>query len=796
MTNGSKGSPTPLVLFGPNSSGKTSFVDGIEWFLSPNHEIEWLKREDAKEKAYPHQGASQGDSFVEITFEDGNKKTTTLTKKYNHSRVTQPDLSSQQDFDSLYKTFVIKPHLRYLEIVDFVYNQTGLNKYKKLAEWMGFEEELRFQEKISLQILPILKEKEKELLGSMESFHSQIANLAGIVQSDESGILQFCNGIFKKYGKSEAAYLVDALKTIDEMEPMRQTSEAGVKISKLSEAENAILSVSIEDGLVKKCAYINVKIKEFQEEKEHIGKIDVIDLYTKALDILNKKTEEKVGCPVCGIEWEKDKLVEHVKKEFELLENTKKKRDELVSLISDFKISLAQEKVKVSRMRMAYAEAKKIIPTLDVSFSGDYQKSLENLEQTLSQKPINEEIDFQTDSGKIASVETERNSAVEQIQAEKVKMQPSKEERERIEDVGKLVDVKKLWQRMKEVEDIAQNFSVEISKFIYLGDKLTGMIQGGIKERFEALSTDICKYFGILRTDKDVCEIKIVLNEEKGRAAGRSAEIQLKYYDIEVKPAYKVLSESLLNSLGLAVYFTCVKHFNKECGFIVLDDIINSLDKENRNTVLDLIEQEFGDYQIVLFTHDDLWFQQIQNRFPGWVRKKIKNWNYSAGPEIDFAKTTLEEVDELLGDSTKVEDAGFKIGKHIEGRLNELCEGCWAEVRYRFLKNSPPSMSELFEALRKRLGKKAGDKHSAVQKLENAKKYEPLLRNFMGHPRQNVSSNYSSQEIRRSLEEWLDFEKEIFCVDCKKYVSYNEQKGEIECECGKLSLKREQVTSG
>jgi len=74
------------------------------------------------------------------------------------------------------------------------------------------------------------------------------------------------------------------------------------------------------------------------------------------------------------------------------------------------------------------------------------------------------------------------------------------------------------------------------------------------------------------------------------KAAGRSAEIQLNYYDIAVKPAYKVLSESLLNSLGLAVYFTCVKQFNEECKFIVLDDIMNSLDIENRDTVLDLIE--------------------------------------------------------------------------------------------------------------------------------------------------------------------------------------------------------------
>ena len=77
-----------------------------------------------------------------------------------------------------------------------------------------------------------------------------------------------------------------------------------------------------------------------------------------------------------------------------------------------------------------------------------------------------------------------------------------------------------------------------------------------------------------------------------------------------------------MNSLGLAVYFTCVKQFNEECKFIVLDDIMNSLDIDKRDTVLDLIEQEFSDYQVIIFTHDYYWFQKIIRRFPNWDSQK------------------------------------------------------------------------------------------------------------------------------------------------------------------------------
>ena len=46
--------PRSLVLYGLNSSGKTSFVDALEWFLSSKNEIEWLNRDEAKQKAYSH----------------------------------------------------------------------------------------------------------------------------------------------------------------------------------------------------------------------------------------------------------------------------------------------------------------------------------------------------------------------------------------------------------------------------------------------------------------------------------------------------------------------------------------------------------------------------------------------------------------------------------------------------------------------------------------------------------------------------------------------------------------------
>jgi len=309
-------------------------------------------------------------------------------------------------------------------------------------------------------------------------------------------------------------------------------------------------------------------------------------------------------------------------------------------------------------------------------------------------------------------------------------------------------------------------------------------IQDNVESRFKEISERIGKYFGVLRDDKDITDIEIKLNKEKGKAAGRTAEIQLNYYNISVKPAYKVLSESLLNSLGLAIYFACVKQFNSECKFIVLDDIMNSLDIDKRDTLLDLIEKEFSDYQIIIFTHDLYWFQKIIRRFPNWIHKKIKGWDYLGGAKIDSVTTTKNEIDECLADSTRIEEGGWKLGRHAESILNELCEGLWAAVRYRYAKNDPPTMEELFDALYIRL--KA---YPVAQKVLNAKKYEPTLRNFVTHARNNQPAALSPQDVKRASDEWFSLEAEFLCGECNHFVEYHKSKDKFECRCGKKKFE-------
>lgn len=785
LTN-SGGKPTSLVVYGLNSSGKTSFVDGLEWFLSPNSEIEWLKREDAGRHSYPHQASKNGKTFVQIDYTD--KKYGSLTKTFNQQRITKPFLSDEKTFNELYQVFTIRPYLRYLEIIDFVFNRTGVEKYQKLASWMGFEEELAFQEKLALEILPNLRKILQELQNQIEYTNDEIKKLTELDKTDGVSLIQYCNSLLKQVGALEISGLKDLPVKIKELD-IKRTGGNDSKIAIITKVQTFLDIFKVNDQLVVKLKKLAKQLDKFSKKKKLAEKIDYISLYEKAYSIIENQSDQNVVCPVCNTSWKKNKLTQHIKDELELLTEVKSAHDDIIQEIEETKSEIENEAEAINSIQTALQPAKDIDIDIKHSNLSLYKLLLDNLSKSFEGSIFEAEIKTIEIRSTQKKVVTEIGTLIKQLKEEKKSLEPSKEEVLFNEVTEKMRLLKDELKRRKSFTEKQKLYSKEIDKVTAIFDEFYRVVQDNITKRFKDISSTIEKYFRILRQDKKIKDIEITLNLEKAKAVGRSAEIQLSYYNLVVKPAYKVLSESLLNSLGLAVYFTCIKKFNTNAKFIVLDDVMNSLDVGHRDTLLDLIQDEFSDYQLVLFTHDMHWFERIQRRFPSWLHKKIKSWDYITGPKIDYSKTSIDEINELLKDFTKAHEAGRNLGIYVENILNELCEKLHAELRYRYTRHEPPSTDELFTALTKRLKNKLS-KNPVVDLARNAYKYEPLIRNATSHSRQNYSSQISTQEVKRALDEWMKLENALWCTSCNKFVEYKRDRNEIECKCGQIKLEK------
>ena len=76
------------------------------------------------------------------------------------------------------------------------------------------------------------------------------------------------------------------------------------------------------------------------------------------------------------------------------------------------------------------------------------------------------------------------------------------------------------------------------------------------------------------------------------------------------------LNEARLSALGLAMYLAgrlaSVPPGGSELKLLVMDDVLIGIDLSNRLPLLDLLRKRFGEWQIVLLTHDRVWYEMAR----------------------------------------------------------------------------------------------------------------------------------------------------------------------------------------
>lgn len=88
------------------------------------------------------------------------------------------------------------------------------------------------------------------------------------------------------------------------------------------------------------------------------------------------------------------------------------------------------------------------------------------------------------------------------------------------------------------------------------------------------------------------------------------------------------LNEAKLTAIALSIRFAMLDKKISGAGvsnFLVLDDMLISLDMSNRDIVLEIILQEFSNYQLIVLTHDRNFFELLRHQIK---RKSHGSWRY------------------------------------------------------------------------------------------------------------------------------------------------------------------------
>jgi ABC-type lipoprotein export system ATPase subunit len=163
--------------------------------------------------------------------------------------------------------------------------------------------------------------------------------------------------------------------------------------------------------------------------------------------------------------------------------------------------------------------------------------------------------------------------------------------------------------------------------------------------------------------------------KDKKNRTIRYPEITLKAQfglNAPLKPVNKPQSffnEARINAIALSVRFVLMKgrKSTKNLNLLVLDDLLISLDMHNRMKVTKMIIDEYSkDYQIIIFTHDKGFFNEVVRK----VDDKREDWQI-----IRFYETPIDR-------NPKIEyDNSSNLDKAIDNYIRHDYEGCALQLR-------------------------------------------------------------------------------------------------------------------
>jgi len=111
---------------------------------------------------------------------------------------------------------------------------------------------------------------------------------------------------------------------------------------------------------------------------------------------------------------------------------------------------------------------------------------------------------------------------------------------------------------------------------------------------------------------------------------GKAVNLTIEFNGKTIDGHQDFLNEARLTAIALAIFLAAVKLADSDpvnpdpLRLLVLDDVLIGLDLNNRLPLLELLRSEFPNHQIILLTHDLVWFEIAKEHTEDWA-----SWAYA-----------------------------------------------------------------------------------------------------------------------------------------------------------------------
>jgi ABC-type cobalamin/Fe3+-siderophores transport system ATPase subunit len=784
-----------LALYAPNGCGKSGYADAIEYLFSTDGTVAHLGKGSADSEcggkhAIPHvlatdKGIVPGVSLTLRKYEPASTVQIARTVRTGRADDIPVELAK------IIRTAPAHRVLRQHDLRRFVVEMGPRDKYTELSRWLGQEHLERVLAHLTTTEEALKKTDPDREIDERTKDISKHTNQA-ILGYDQSATLLWCANEAKRHlGTDIAISSTDGLETNIQLLKERrddiiavsaETAEPCRARQTIHNIAERLLSASGPLGVIDIRLAEAVIAAERVDAVREIAKESIFqEVWESANRFLPAHTSDH--CPVCLTPWAKthvgsqETASHYVARSLGSLANlTKAQSDQKKAAVR-----LAETtRELVSGLREISVAASKV-PCQDLA---DKSRDLANQLNALleSNQPLSATQDnYRTLFHQIGQImATDVPALLQNLQGMEIPAS-AKAIDETIERIRALKDT---LVRLAELQKERAEYRKVEGGFASIAKVIQARAATLVNEVVALLRDDVHAIYHKIHPTEGVPSIHLAPDTKS-----KTLLLRVDFHSANrTVPPAGYLSEAQINTLGLALFVSSARLFNREFPFIVLDDIVSSYDADNRGRIVDVVAEELKDFQVFLTTHDERFYWMLKSRLcdKGWKFERITGWTFGQGPRREADMLRPDQITKLIQDGDP-QLAGNAVRQYMEEWLDDMCAKYEAYTMHkRGLKDFNRTLFELWGPFIKRLTDLKGSFFGGHIKQEPC--YDRLsthaLLNYYSHAQANPYEWAAIGDVQYVWAEFQAFQKLFQCSSCPKVLKYDRDAERLYCPCG------------
>lgn len=752
-----------MVVYGVNGSGKSSFVDAVEYVLN-NGKIGHLAHEYSgkrQEKAVPNTHKPQSrKTELTIKFKDDSELNTKITQD-GSSKNSGAEAVAMDTWD--YRRTI----LRQDEVATFIRDTKGA-KYSALLPLLGLQQiEMAAENLRRLAKAVEAQSKLRETKVTLKQIESVRKSTFSAENDDQ---------IRTKIQELHAKYCADKTATKDALaccEELTTALDTRITESSTDQRRYVTLQAAADLDLKRQVDAVRSASVKLAGAVEPLiaEKLEVLESTSAFVGKLGDKKE--VECPACGRSISVNAFQAHVSAEQERLheiidtfDTRKAAIGTLCDTVKSLKSNLCKADLKSWRDELAQGSLADNFAYLEGINVEAFRASCGEKELKAIEGKLFPLLDAAASSSKDAPPEPRQLSTDKQM----------------VEAGRSVIEATQQANAAKRAEAL-----ISFIKALELGarEEIRLRSQRVISE----ISSDIQAMWAILHPGEAIEDVRLYLPKD----ADKAIDIGLKFHGVEQDSPRLTLSEGYRNSLGLSIFLAMAKREAAIDRPLFLDDVVVSLDRNHRGMIADLLEKEFSGRQVIILTHDREWYTELRQQLDGknWTFKTLSpyetpvigiRWSHGTTTFGDARAHLKDRPDSAGNDARKIMDVELAlIAERLQIRLPYLrADKNDKRMAHDFLQRFITDGKRCFQM---KSGKGYTGHADAINAFSQADRLLVSWANRASHTFDLVRPE--AVKLIDACEKAIEFFK---CSSCEKKVWFADASGSeaCQCQCGQI----------